>query len=129
MQLLRLTLLLALALAACGATTEVQSAHDLTVRLERDPSPALLGRETSFRLGAERDGETIEGASFQVRPLMPGMGHAGAALLGQPLGDGASQFTTSFAMAGRWELEVTVSLADLRSMVSVTRSMAEVRPL
>jgi hypothetical protein len=107
-------IILALALAGCGAAGQSQIQGDLTVTLETNPATPIADRPTTFRLIVQRGGAPLDGAYVTLARQMPGMEHGGDAgkLIAQSLGGGRYEALSSFSMGSRWNLMVSVAMAN-----------------
>jgi hypothetical protein len=106
-----LLVLLSIVLAACSsaATPAAESSgKPVNIKVESDPSPAMMGdAELIFKI-TDASGNPIEGARVDVsadHTDMSGMGMSGAAT---DQGSGTYSINASFSMTGTWKLTVYV---------------------
>lgn len=98
-------------LAACGGTTapaDATSVKSVTIKVETDPNPAMMGDMEVVLIITDADGNPIEGAKVDVsadHTDMSGMGMSG---LATEQGGGRYSIKANFSMSGNWKLKVYV---------------------
>jgi hypothetical protein len=110
---------LGLALAGCGPTGQTQTQGDLTVTLETNPMVPIADRPTAFAVIVQRDGRPLDGAYVTFERQMPGMHHTEETgrLIAQSQGNGRYEALSSFSMGSRWDVAVSVTVADRQPQV------------
>lgn len=102
---------LSVILAACGssaAPASVGSGKPVNIKLESNPSPAVMGDIELILTVTDANGDPIPGASVDVaadHTDMSGM-EMSASAAGQ--GDGKYSAKLNFSMSGAWKLTVNV---------------------
>jgi hypothetical protein len=111
--------IVALALASCGAAGQTQTQGDLTVTLATNPAIPIADRPTTFYVTVQRGGAPLDGAYVTLERQMSGMDHMGEAgkLIAQSQGDGRYEALSSFSMGSRWDVAVAVTVADQQPQV------------
>ena len=102
--------LMSVLLAACGsaAPTETASAQQVNIKVETNPSPAIMGDTELVLIITDANGSPIEGATVDVsvdHTDMSGMGMSGVAI---EQGGGRYAIRANFSMSGNWKLTVYV---------------------
>ncbi|MBI4760217.1 MAG: FixH family protein [Chloroflexota bacterium] len=102
--------LMSVLLAACGsaAPTETASAQQVNIKVETNPSPAIMGDTELVLIITDANGSPIEGATVDVsvdHTDMSGMGMSGVAV---EQGGGRYAIRANFSMSGNWKLTVYV---------------------
>ncbi len=98
-------------LAACGGTAapaDATSVKPVTIKVETDPNPAMMGDMEVVLIITDADGNPIEGAKVDVsadHTDMSGMGMSG---LATDQGGGRYSIRANFSMSGNWKLKVYV---------------------
>lgn len=98
-------------LAACGSTAapaDATSVKPVTIKVETDPIPAMMGDIEVIFIITDSDGNPIEGAKVDVsadHTDMSGMGMSG---LATDQGGGRYSIQANFSMSGNWRLKVYV---------------------
>jgi len=104
-----LLVLVSVLLAACaGSATPDSSAKPVNIKVESDPSPAVVGDAELVLTVTDANGNPIEGARVDVsadHTDMSGMGMSGAAT---DQGSGRYSIHANFSMTGNWKLTVYV---------------------
>ena len=104
-----LLVLVSILLAACaGSATPDSSAKPVNIKVESDPSPAVVGDAELVLTVTDANGNPIEGARVDVsadHTDMSGMGMSGAAT---DQGSGRYSIHANFSMTGNWKLTVYV---------------------
>ena len=106
-----LLVVLSILLVACGgaATSEpAGTGRPVNIKVESNPSPAMMGDTELIFAITDQNGKAIEGASVDVaadHTDMSGMGMTGAAT---DQGNGKYSIKANFSMSGTWKLTVTV---------------------
>jgi hypothetical protein len=105
-----LVVLSALLVACGGAATSVpdSSGKPVNIKVDSNPSPAMMGDTELIFTIADQNGKPIEGASVDVtadHTEMSGMNMGGAAT---DQGNGKYSIKANFSMSGAWKLTVTV---------------------
>lgn len=109
--------ILAVVLAACGSST-VPAAAPLSavqgsVKVETNPSPAVVGDVELILTITDANGNLLEGATVKVsadHPSMAGMGMSG---LATEQGGGKYSIKANFSDPGDWKLSVQVTKDSL----------------
>ncbi|MGZ9225284.1 MAG: FixH family protein [Anaerolineales bacterium] len=102
---------LSVLLAACGgggALADATPAKPVNIKLETNPSPAIMGDMELVLTITDGDGNPIEGATVDVSADhidMTGMGMSG---LATEQGGGRYSINANFSMSGNWKLTVYV---------------------
>ena len=102
---------LSVVLAACGgsATPDADSsAKPVNIKVESNPTPAVVGDAELILTVTDASGNPIEGARVDVsadHTDMSGMGMSGAAT---DQGSGRYSINANFSMTGNWKLSVYV---------------------
>ena len=102
---------LSILLAACGGSakpTADSSAKPVNIKLESNPSPAMMGDVELVFTITDAGGKPIEGANVDVaadHTDMSGMGMNGPAT---DQGAGKYSVKANFSMSGTWKLTVNV---------------------
>ena len=100
---------LSVLLAACGGSaTADASAKPVNIKVESDPSPAVVGDAELVFTITDASGNPIEGARVDVsadHTDMSGMGMSGAAT---DQGSGRYSINATFSMTGNWKLTAYV---------------------
>lgn len=112
-RLIFISLLVALSvlLTACGgsaASATDDSAKPVNIKVESNPTPAVVGDAQLVFTITDGDGNPIEGARVDVsadHTDMSGMGMSGAAT---DQGSGKYSINANFSMTGNWKLTVYV---------------------
>lgn len=103
--------LISVLLAACGgvtATADATLAQQVNVKVETNPSPAMMGDMELVVIITDANGNPIEGATVDVsvdHTDMTGMGMSGVAT---EQGGGRYAINANFPMDGTWKLTVYV---------------------
>jgi hypothetical protein len=110
-----LLIIMALTLAACGASPapESGSAPQVKIELDTNPNPVVMGDVELILLVSDQDGSPIEGAKVDVgadHTDMTGMGMHGPAT---EQGNGRYAINANFSMTGNWKITVYVRQGDL----------------
>lgn len=111
-----LLVVLSILLVACGgaATSEpAGTGRPVNIKVESNPSPAMMGDTELIFAITDQNGKAIEGASVDVaadHTDMSGMGMTGAAT---DQGNGKYSIKANFSMSGTWKLTVTVRKDNL----------------
>lgn len=98
-------------LAACGGAAtpaDTASSKPVNIKVETDPSPAMMGDMQLMLTITDADGNPIEGATVDVsakHTAMSGMDMSGVAT---DQGAGKYAINTNFGMSGSWKLTVYV---------------------
>jgi hypothetical protein len=104
-----LLVLVSVLLAACaGSATPDSSAKPVNIKVESDPSMAVVGDAELVLTVTDANGNPIEGARVDVsadHTDMSGMGMSGAAT---DQGSGRYSIHANFSMTGNWKLTVYV---------------------
>lgn len=105
---------LAVVLAACGssaqpaAPVESGASSQVNIKVESNPSPAMMGDVELILIITDGDGKPIEGATVDVsadHTDMTGMGMSG---LAAEQGGGRYSINANFSMSGNWKITVYV---------------------
>ena len=106
-----LLMVISVALVACGGSatpTAGDSAKPVNIKVESNPTPAVVGDAELIFTITDAAGNPLEGARVDVaadHTDMSGMGMSGAAT-GQ--GSGRYSINANFSMTGNWKLTVYV---------------------
>jgi hypothetical protein len=106
-----LLVVISVLLAACsGSATPAQdgSAKPVTIKVESNPAPAVVGDAELVFTITDASGNPVEGARVDVsadHTDMSGMGMSGAAT---DQGSGRYSINANFSMTGNWKLTVYV---------------------
>jgi len=98
-------------LVACGDTTTDTSAtpaKPVNIKVESNPSPAMMGDADLVFAITDAEGNPIEGATVDIsadHTDMTGMGMSGVAT---DQGGGKYSINANFSMSGNWKLTVYV---------------------
>ncbi len=108
---------LAVALAACGSSAAPAaapvSADQESIKVETNPSPAVVGDVELILTVTDANGNPLEGATVNVsadHPSMAGMGMSG---LATEQGGGKYSIKANFSDPGDWKLSVQVTKDSL----------------
>jgi hypothetical protein len=106
-----LLLVLSVLLAACGGSATsapARSGTPVNIKVDSNPSPAMMGDTELIFAVTDQNGKPIEGANVDVtadHTEMSGMNMGGAAT---DQGSGKYSIKANFSMSGNWKLTVTV---------------------
>lgn len=109
--LVSLLVVLSALIVACGgaATSEPEgTGKPVNIKVESNPSPAMMGDTELIFAITDQNGKAIEGAAVDVaadHTDMSGMGMTGPAT---DQGNGKYSIKANFSMSGTWKLTVTV---------------------
>ena len=105
-----------LLLAACGSTAtpaDKTPARQVNIKVETNPSPAMMGDMELILIITDANGNPIEGARVDVsadHTDMMGMGMSGPAT---EQGGGKYAINANFSMSGTWKLTAYVRKDEL----------------
>jgi hypothetical protein len=108
-----LFLTLALALVACSGGAAPAAAPLATIKMETNPSPAVVGDLQLAFMITDQSGAPLEGAKIDVgaeHPSMSGMGMSGAAT---EQGGGKYAIKANFSDSGSWKITVHIVKGEL----------------
>lgn len=98
-------------LVACGSAatpTDTTSSKPVNIKMETNPTPAMMGDMELVLTITDADGKPIEGATVDVSAKhtdMSGMDMGGTAT---DQGSGRYSIKSNFSMSGKWKLTVYV---------------------
>lgn len=115
-----LMIVLALAITACGQSTEPQVVSDVQIDLAVEPSPPAAGEATLVVTLTETDGTPIDGATIQVHGDMDHEGMTPVDGEADNGTEGVYRVPFTWTMGGGWIVEVTAALPDGRGVASRT---------
>lgn len=97
-------------LAACGVPAPAP-AGDLAITLAAEPATPLAGAPASLVFGVSSDGQPLAGARVLVVRRMIGVVHPDDDIVFESVEQGPGRYVaaTSFATAGRWDVQVVVT--------------------
>lgn len=121
-------LLLAPALAGCSSFTPAPPSGDLSITMATEPATPVAGQEAALVFEVAQGGRPLEGARVLVVRRMIGVVHPDDDIVFESADQGGGRYSaaTSFAMAGRWDVQVVVTPAGGEAhSVSFEVSVAE----